>query len=186
MSQNWLDAIDPGAVLPIWVPKQLTQYPRKLIQTRIGWLRSLAERDAPPLTNWELIPAFAAQKDLRKKVHDRKLLKRKAFKTLQSAKIKQARTEAVEAPIINENGLAQTVTLTLDQMLVFGNRFSKVKGVKAPHEQQPSDDQILRTVLDGMNVVILDVGAPDQVVEDVSNERVEVGENHGQGSFSCC
>ena len=89
--------------------------------------------------------------------------------------------EAGVAPPINESGLAQTISLTLEQMLVFGSRYNKLKSVKVPHhEQQPSDDQLLRTVLDGMNVVILDVGAPDQVMEDVSNEVVDVGDNHGE------
>ena len=180
MSLTWMDAMDPGAVLPLWVPKRLLEYPKKLIQTRVQWLRNLAERVAPPLTEWELIPAFAAQRNFRQMINDRKQSKRKAFKTLQSAKVKQARIEAGVAPKINEGGLAQTISLTVEQLLVFGNRYNKLKGVKVSHlEQQPSDDQLLRTVLDGMNVVILEVGAPDQVMVDVSNEVVDVGDNHG-------
>ena len=139
---NWIDATDPGAGLPVWVPKQLPQYPRKMLLKRIGWLRRLAEREALPPTKWELIPAFAAQKKLCEKVQSRKMLKRKAFKQQQSAKIKKARTEAREAPMIKENELAQTVTLSLEQLVVFGNRYHKVKGFKASLEQL-KDVQIL-------------------------------------------
>ena len=180
MALNYLAALDPGAVLPLWVPKNILKLPQKLIETRVQWLRNLAERPAPPLGNWELLPAFKAQRDFRQRIHDRKTTKRKAFKELKSTKVKQARLEAGVAPKMNERGLAQTISLSFKQLLVFGNRYKNLKNTKvSPPEQQPSDDQLARTVLDGMNIVILDDGAPDQVMEDASNEVIVVGDNHG-------
>ena len=148
MAMNWLSAADPGAGLPVWVPKQLPTYPRKMLQNRIGWLKRLAEREPlPPQTAWELLPEFAAQRDLREKVLSRKIQKRKAFKQKQSAKIKRARIEARVVPMTSE--LNQTVTLSLEQLVVLGNRFHKVKGSKATLDQQ-KDTNIILTVLSGM------------------------------------
>ena len=146
-----------------------------MIETRVLWLRSLAERPAPSSGEWKLLPAFKALRDFRQKMHDRKSSKRKAFKELKSSKIKKARLEAGAATNLSKSELAQTITLPVSQMIVFGNRFKKLKSKKVtPPEQMPSDTQIVRSVLDSMNVVVLNEEAPDQAEED-SNEISVVG-----------
>ena len=85
------------------------------------------------------------------------------------------------APKMNERGMAQTISLSFKQMIVFGNRFKNLKSKKvSPPEQMPSDAQLVRTVLDGMNIVVLDEGAPDQAMEGDSNEVLVVGEINGE------
>ena len=69
MTINWLSTADPGAGLPVWVPKQLTTYPNRMLKTRITWLKNIAEREPlPPHTTWTFLSEFAAQRDFRVKV----------------------------------------------------------------------------------------------------------------------